>query len=171
MARLRVDLDAVDAHVHRDLHRALHGALEGDAALELLGDSLGDELRVGIGSLHLLDLDVDFLLGHLLELGADRLDVTALVADDHAGTRAEQRHADAVGVALDEDLGDPRLGEFLLADFADLLILDEERAERLLGREPAAAPGVRDAYAEAYGVDFLSHVTSLPSWPSSPRRG
>ncbi len=79
-----VDLDAVDAHVHRDLHRALHGALEGDTALELLGDALGHELRVRVGSLDFLDLDVDFLLGHLLELGADRLDVTALVADDHA---------------------------------------------------------------------------------------
>ena len=37
--------------------RFLHGAPEGDAALELQRDVLGDELRVDVGTPHLVDVD------------------------------------------------------------------------------------------------------------------
>src|SRR5262249_58786475 len=41
-----VDTDAFRAEPHRRLHGALHGATERHATLELLGDRLGDQLRV-----------------------------------------------------------------------------------------------------------------------------
>src|SRR2546421_327557 len=63
-----VDADAAGAEPHRRLHRALHGAAEGDAALELLRDRFGDELRVELGLPDLDDVDdepqadrIDFL--------------------------------------------------------------------------------------------------------------
>ena len=37
--------------------------------------------------------------------------------------------------------------------------LNEKGAERLLRREPTAAPGVVDADAEADRIDFLTHIT------------
>ena len=52
-----VDADALGAEAHRRLHGALHGAAEGDAALELLGDRIGDQGRVDLGLAHLDDVD------------------------------------------------------------------------------------------------------------------
>ena len=157
-------LDAVHAHVHRNLLGTLHRALEGNALLELLGDRLGNELRIAVGITDLLDLEVDFLLGHLLEVLANLVHILALATDDHARTSAEQRDANTIRITLDHDLRETRVDEALLHVLADLLILDEERAERLLRREPAAAPRAVDRQAKACGVDFLTHyLLSLPS--------
>ena len=57
-----VDADALGAEAHRRLHRALHRAAEGDAALELLGDRIGDQRRVDLGLAHFDDVDRDFRL-------------------------------------------------------------------------------------------------------------
>jgi hypothetical protein len=50
------------AKTQRRLHSALHGAAESNAALELLGDRLGDQGRVDLGLAHLDDVDDDFRL-------------------------------------------------------------------------------------------------------------
>ena len=55
-----VDADALGAETHRRLHGALHGAAERDAALELLGDRIGDQRRVDLGLAHFDDVDRDF---------------------------------------------------------------------------------------------------------------
>ena len=52
--------------------RLLHGAAERDAALELGGDVLGDELRVGLGLADLDDVEEDLVLGELLEVLLER---------------------------------------------------------------------------------------------------
>src|SRR5262249_35770394 len=52
-------LDAVRAGTHRRCDRPFHRAPEADAVLELLRDRLGDELRVELGALDLVDVDVD----------------------------------------------------------------------------------------------------------------
>src|SRR6478735_1873224 len=67
--------------------RALHGAPERDAVLQLLGDRLGDELRVQLGALDLVDVDVHVLLGHAVHFFAERVDLDAGLADDDAGPR------------------------------------------------------------------------------------
>ena len=48
-----------------DCNGALHGAAEGDAALELLGDRVGDQRRVDFRLAHLDDVDDDFRVRHL----------------------------------------------------------------------------------------------------------
>src|SRR4029077_8357731 len=58
-AAVALDLHAGGAGADRGRERALHGAPEGDAVRQLLGDRLGDELRVELGPLDLVDVDVD----------------------------------------------------------------------------------------------------------------
>src|SRR5690606_27805743 len=53
-----VDLDAQCAEAHRVADRALHRTAEHDAALELLRDRLGDQLRVELGLAHFGHVDV-----------------------------------------------------------------------------------------------------------------
>jgi len=78
--------------------RLLHGAAEGDAALELGRDVLGDELGVGFGLAHFLDVDEDLVLGERLTPGnfvsplrpssgcpSSGSRCLAALADDHAG--------------------------------------------------------------------------------------
>src|SRR4051812_16919323 len=60
-AAAALDLDALGAHPHRALHRALHGATERDALGQLAGNVVGDELRLELRTLDLLDVDADFL--------------------------------------------------------------------------------------------------------------
>ena len=152
-----LDLDTLNAHVHGDLHCTLHRTLESDTTLELLRDRLSDELSIGVCALDFLDLEVDFFLRHLLELGTHRLDIATLAAEDNTRASAEECDANAVGVTLDEDLGDAGLGELGLAEIADLLIFDEERAEVLLGSEPTAAPSVGNADTKTDRINLLTH--------------
>ena len=109
------DLHALGAEAERGLHRLLHRAAERDAALELPGDRLGDELRVELGALDLLDVDVDLASGHLGEVVAQLVDLGALAADDDARPRGVDRDPQLVGGALDVDLGDAGVAEALLA--------------------------------------------------------
>src|SRR6185369_5488882 len=53
-----LDLHAGCAGSDRARERALHRAAEGDAIRELLGDRLRDELRIELGALDLVDVDV-----------------------------------------------------------------------------------------------------------------
>src|SRR6185295_9286810 len=64
------DLDPLGAEAEGRLHRLLHRPAEGDAALELAGDRLAHELRVELGTLDLLDVDVDLAPHLLLEVVA-----------------------------------------------------------------------------------------------------
>src|SRR6185312_10257506 len=80
------DPDAFGAKAQSRLHRALHGAAKRNAALELVGDTLRDELGVDLGLADLDDVEADLGARHLLELALQLLDVGALLADDHART-------------------------------------------------------------------------------------
>src|SRR5688572_26199683 len=76
------DLDSLRAEPERGLDSLLHRAPEGDPSLELEGDRLRDELRVGLRPLDLDDVDVDFRLRPLLELVPQPVDLRAALADD-----------------------------------------------------------------------------------------
>ena len=80
-----LDLHAVGAGAHRRGERALHRAPEADAVLELLRDRLGDELRVQLGALDLVDVDVDVLVRHAVHVLAQRVDLDARLADHDPG--------------------------------------------------------------------------------------
>src|SRR5919109_4715167 len=81
-----VDADAERTEAHRRLNRALHGAAERDAALQLLADVVGDQLGVDLGLADLDDVEAHLGARHLGEVGAQLLDVGALLADDDART-------------------------------------------------------------------------------------
>ena len=104
--------------------RLAHGAAERHAAGELLGDALGDQLRVDLGVLDLEDVQLDLLAGELLELAADAVGLGAAAADDDARTGGVDVDADAVTGALDLDPGDAgalHAGRHELAD-RDVLV-------------------------------------------------
>src|SRR5215475_9417216 len=65
-----VDANAAGPKPHRRLHGALHCAPERNAALELLGDRFGNELRVKLGLPDLDDIDNDVGLRELGDLAA-----------------------------------------------------------------------------------------------------
>src|SRR5690606_37287678 len=91
-----LDAHALGAGALSALQALAHRAAEGHARRELLGDALGDQLRVGLGVLHLEDVQLDLLAGELLQLTADALGFGAAAADDDAGTRGVDVHPHAV---------------------------------------------------------------------------
>src|ERR1700720_4791076 len=60
-----VDPDALGAEPHRRLHRALHRPAKGDAALQLLGNPLGDQLGLDLRLADLDDVEADLAVGDL----------------------------------------------------------------------------------------------------------
>src|SRR5712671_3022203 len=104
-----VDANALSAEPHRRLHGALHGTAEGDAALQLLGDAVGDQLGVDLRLADLDDVETDLALGHLGDVGTQLLDVGALFADDDAGARRMNGDARLLGRALDDNATDAGL--------------------------------------------------------------
>src|SRR5690606_34221115 len=88
-----VDLDAQGAQAHRIADGALHRATEHDAALELLRDRLGDQLRVEFRLADLGDVDVRGDAHQVADFLAQLLDVLTTLADHHARSGGVDRHA------------------------------------------------------------------------------
>src|SRR5690606_11256665 len=105
-ATTHVDLDAKRAKAHRVADRALHRTAEHDAALQLLRDRLGDQLRVKLGLAHFGHVDVRRDAHHVAHFLAQLLDVLATLADHHARAGGVDGHAGIVGRTLDQDLAD-----------------------------------------------------------------
>src|SRR5262249_34093506 len=152
-----VDAVALGAEPHRRLHGALHGAAERDAALELLGDRFGDQLRVELRLADLDDVDHHVGVGELGNLLAQLLDVGALLADHHAGPRRLDCHPALLVRALDHDARHRRLLELRVQLLADLGVLVEELAVLVLAGVPARIPGTVDPEAQADRIDLLTH--------------
>src|SRR4051812_5292646 len=160
--------NALGAQAKRRLNRALHRAAEGDAALKLVGDALGDELGVNFGLADLDDVEANLGARHALKLFLELLDVRALLADDHAGTRGIDANAADLRRTLDHHLRDRGLW-LLLDDVAtDLEVLEEQTAIVLAFRVPAAVPGAVDLQAKPDRRGFLTHVTLLPARERRP---
>src|ERR1700722_10207030 len=164
-----VDADAAGTQPHRRLHRTLHGAAKGDAALELLGDRFGDQLRVELGLADLDDINDDVGLGELGDLLAQLLDVGALLADHHAGPRRLNGDAALLVRPLDDDLGDRRLLELLHQLGADLDVLEQQTSIFVLAGVPARIPGAVDAEPQPDRIDLLTHRSSLSCLKPVPR--
>src|SRR5690606_14151294 len=152
-----LDADAFGAERHGHLDGLLHRTTEGNAALELEGDILGNELRLGLRFLHLLDVEQDLLAGELGEVLLDLLDLLTLAADDDAGTGGVDLDANAVGRALDEDPGHRGLAKLFHELLADHLVLMQENGEVLLVRVPAGLPVATDSETETDGIGLLAH--------------
>ena len=160
-----VDADALGAQTHGRLNGPLHGATERDAALELLGDRIGDQRGVDLGLAHLDDVDRHIGLGQLHHRLAQLLDIGALLADHHARTSRVDGDAALLVRALDDDLRDRGLLQHLHEGGADRHILMKQLAVLALLREPARIPGAVDAEAKPDRIDFLTHRSLLRPWP------
>src|SRR5690606_18407489 len=90
------DLDSLAAEAERRLHRLFHGATERHSTLELAGDRLRNQLRVELGPLNLLNVDVHLAAGLLDQIVAQLVDLRALAADDDAGPRGVDGHPQLV---------------------------------------------------------------------------
>src|SRR6185312_5193395 len=88
--------DALGTGAQRRLHALAHGAAEGHAGRELLGDALGDQLRVDLGVLDLEDVQLHLLARELLELATDAVGLRAATADDDARPGGVDVDANAV---------------------------------------------------------------------------
>src|SRR5436190_1068581 len=149
---------------------ALHRAAQHDPLLELLGDRLRDQLRVDLGLADLLDVEADVPAHHAAQVGTQRLDVLALLADHDAGARAVDRDARVLRRALDRDARDRRVRELPLQVLADPDVLAERRLEVLGVRVPARRPVAGHRQAEAGRMDFLSHGIPYFALPSPTAR-
>lgn len=105
-----LDADALGAALAGGLDGLAHRTAERNASLELLGNGLRDERSIELGALDLDDLDGHRTVGDLLELLAQRVDLSALLADDDARTGGGHDDLDLVAGALDLDLGDGGTG-------------------------------------------------------------
>src|SRR5690606_34016414 len=157
-----VDLDAQRAQAHRVADRALHRAAEHDAALELLRDRLGDQLRVELGLADLGHVDVRRDAHHLADLLAQLLDVLAALADHHARAGGVDRHAGVVRRALDEDLRHAGLRQLLAKHVADLQVGNQVLAVLLLACVPLGIPVLGDPQANAGRMNFMTHSLTPP---------
>src|SRR5690606_19790275 len=152
-----VDLDAQRAQAHRVADGALHRAAEHDAALELLRDRLGDQLRVELGLAHLGDVDVGRNAHHRGDVLAQLLDVLAALADHHARAGGMDRHARGLGRTLDQDLADAGRGQALAKHLAHLEVGGQVPGVFLLAGIPLRVPVLGDAKADAGGMNFMTH--------------
>src|SRR5205823_11971381 len=151
--------DALGAELLRGLDGLLHRPPESDAPLELGGDVLRHELRVGLRLAHLYDVEEHLVLRDLLQLLLDALDPGPALADDDAGTRGVHVDLHLAGGALDLDLGNARLPQLLLHVLAETDVLVQPLGVVLL-LVPLGIPGADDAEAEADRIYFLTHVVS-----------
>src|SRR5690606_29110710 len=106
---------------------------ESHASGELLGDALGDQLRLGLGVLHLEDVQLDLLLGELLEVGADALGLGSTATDHDARAGGVNVDANTVTGALDLDASDAGAVERRLKHLADADVLSHVVAVALTG--------------------------------------
>src|SRR5467141_1527654 len=151
--------DALGAELLRRLDGLLHRAPEGDAALQLGGDVLGYQLRVGLRLADLDDVEEDLVLRELLQLLLDALDAGAALADHDARPRRVDVDLHLAGGALDLDLADARLPQLLLHVLAQADVLVEPLGVVLL-LVPLGIPGADDAEPEPDRIDFLTHASA-----------
>jgi NAD(P)-dependent dehydrogenase (short-subunit alcohol dehydrogenase family) len=152
-----LDTDTLGAEAHGSLDGLLHGATESDTALQLEGYILSYETGLNLGLFNLLDVEENFLTSELGEVGLDHFNLGALAADNDAGAGSVNLDADAVGCALDENLGHGSALKFFHQRVADDLVLVEEFGKVLLGSIPAGLPVAADGETEAGGIGFLAH--------------
>src|SRR3954469_18071844 len=149
--------DALDLRrAHGGLDRLPHRAAERHAVGKLLRDRLGDQLGVGLGVLDLEDVQLDLLLGQLLQRATDPVGLRAAAADDDARPGGVDVDADAVTSALDLDLGDAGALHARRQQLADLDVLGHVLGVLLVG-VPARLPVRGDTQAETVRVDLLAH--------------
>src|SRR5215813_8663756 len=101
-------LDTFAAKAQRRVHCLAHGATEADALLKLQRDVLGYQLCIELWLVYFENVDVHVAAGALLDLLLQLVDLSALAADDDAGTRGADDDAQLVAGTLDLNRADAR---------------------------------------------------------------
>src|SRR5207244_1668545 len=118
-----LNADALGAGADPGRERALHRAAKADPVLQLFRDRLRDELRVELGSLDLVDVDVDVLLGDRVQLFAQRVNLDPRLADHDAGARRVDVDSDPLLVLADQDVRQSRVRKLVGDVLPDLDVL------------------------------------------------
>src|SRR5580765_4359788 len=153
-------LDPAGAEPQRRFHRLAHRPAERHALLELHRHRLGDQLRIELGLLNLLNVDEHFAAGLLLDFLLQLVDLGPLPADDDAGPGRVDVDLEPVDGALGLDLRDAGVREPLLQRRAQREILVQQ-LRVIAVRVPARAPRLVEAEAESKRVNFLTHSYSF----------
>src|SRR5690606_16874838 len=132
----------------RRLHCALHGAAERNAALKLLSDGLGHQRGIDLRLANLNAVEVHFRIREARELAAQLLDVSALLADEHARARRMHGNAALLVRALDDHLGNASLAALLQDVLAHAHVFVQQPPVLATASKPPAVPGAVDADAQ-----------------------
>ena len=110
---------------------------------ELLGDAVGDQLRVDLGLAHSSMLTATGTRQAARQLGLQVLDVLALLADHDARPRRVDRDAGVLRRALDQDARHGGVLQPCLQEVAHLQVFGQHRREVLACRRTNATPQLR----------------------------
>ena len=130
------------------------------ALFKLQGDRFGNQLRVELGLVNLLNIDEDFALGFLGQILLELLDLGAFAPDDDARTRGGNGNPQLVAGTIHFDRADAGGLEPVAESVLELQVLAQELGIILLG-EPARAPGLGESQPESVRMNLLTHIFAL----------
>ena len=146
---------------HRRLDGLAHRATEGHPVAQLLGHTLGHQLRLRLRVLDLEDVQLHLLAGELLQVGPDAVGLGAAAADHDARTRRVDIDANPVPGPFDLHVGDAGALEPGGQQPTNRHVLLDVVGVLLVGVPPGLPIG-GDAQPEAVGIDFLAHYCEPP---------
>src|SRR5574340_204077 len=161
------DLDTFSALADGLLQRPFHGTAVGNPAGDLPGNVLSDQKCIGVGRFDLFDIQIDFLFGERLEVGADLFDGFTFAANQYSGFGSVHNDLHLARETFDLNLGNAGLvgaAEDQLADFEILVQLIG-----VLGAVsvPATFPWLVNAQTKPNRMYFTTHnfswCLSLPA--------
>ena len=136
---LALDPNTFGASLQRGRNGTLHSTTECDSVLDLVSDPPGEEGRIQIRVLDLIDVELDPAFGHLLQTGAKTLGLRALAPDHNSRAGSVNVDNQTVAGALDVYAGHGASNQLPAEILADLPIFIDE-SDVVLLREPLGLP-------------------------------
>jgi hypothetical protein len=153
--------DAECTKTHGSLNSTLHRTAEGHTTNQLLGNALGNQLRIELGLADLDDVQMNIGGATLGDLAPKHLNRLTFLADHDSGTSRIDHHAGLLGRTLDHYTRDTGIRQPLFQILTDLDVFLQHF--RVTGfREPTRIPGTIDADPQPDGINLLAHQ-DLPS--------
>lgn len=152
-----LNLDTLGAHAHCRCDCHLHRATVSHLVFDLASDVGRYDLSVEFRTLDLVDVDLNLLVGELLELLLKSVDILAALADDKARTRGGDRYGCHLERALDDDSRHACLRKTSAEILTDFRVF-EKSLTVFLSAIPVGVPAADHAEAVADWINFLSHL-------------
>ena len=149
-------LDALGTHAHGVGNSHLDGTAVSDFAFYLASDALAHDVGVEVRLLHLEDVDLNILVGDLLQFLLEFVNFLTALTDDKARTRGADGDGDEFRGTLNDDAGNALLCQASEEVLTDVAILKDIVTE-VLSSEPVGIPAANDTQTVAYRIYFLSH--------------